>query len=88
MGSQYQKNLAKAAAVAAITLCISLGLCGLNALVISHVTGSNAMSSAQTVLFVAGYLELAAIILSFVALVVIGILILFAAILHRGDSAQ
>jgi hypothetical protein len=84
MGSQYQKNLAKAAAVAAITLCISLGLCGLTAMS-GLARTSSLMGRIGPLLAISAA---AVIVLSFVALIVIGILMLFAAIFRRGDSAQ
>jgi hypothetical protein len=84
MSSQYQQKLTKGAAVCAISLCVSLGLCGLN------IVGASVFSASRTatpVLIATAYVEGAAISLSFLGLVIIGILMLFAAIFGgRGDS--
>lgn len=84
MGSQYQKNLAKAAAVAAITLCISFGLCGLTAM--SRSAGNSSLM--QRIAPVLAIAAAAVIVLSFLALIIIGILMLFAAIFNRGRDSQ
>jgi hypothetical protein len=84
MTTRYQEKLTKALTVCAIALCVSLGLCGLNYLSFSWFGRS---SGSGSVLMGAAFVETAAIILSFLGLIVVGILMLFAAIFRgRGES--
>ena len=81
-------GLAKATAILATVLGVSLGLCGMNFFAVISFAGSSWFSGGVTFLAVAGWIELAAIALSFVGLIVVGVMAAVRAVTGSGSERE